>query len=107
MAYRGDNACHCWVNFNGTGTLSIRDSYNVSSVTDNGTGNFIINFSSAFANVNYAFALSPGRGTGSGARIVTQEGSTGKTTTQFHLKVRNDSGSQIDTQEVSAVFFAA
>ena len=94
-----------WVIFGNDGSMNAN--FGVSSVTDNGTGNFIINFSSAFANANYAFALSPGRGTGSGARIVTQEGSTGKTTTQFHLKVRNDSGSQIDTQEVSAVFFAA
>ena len=94
-----------WVIFGNDGGMNAN--FGVSSVTDNGTGNFIINFSSAFANVNYAFALSGGRGTGSGARIVTQEGSTGKTTTQFHLKIRNDGGSQTDTQEVSAVFFAA
>ena len=94
-----------WVIFGNDG---IKDAdLGVSSVSDNGTGNFTINFSSAFANVNYAFALSAGRGTGSGARIVTQEGTSGKTTTAFQLKVRNDSGSQTDTQEVSAVFFAA
>lgn len=94
-----------WVIFANNGDKDA--DFGVSSVTDNGTGNFIINFSSAFANVNYAFALSAGRGTGSGARIVTQEGSTGKTTTLFHLKIRNDGGSQADTQQVSAVFFAA
>jgi len=51
--------------------------------------------------------LSAGRGTGSGARFVTQEGTTGKTTTQFHLKVRNSNNSQADTTEVSAIFYAA
>ena len=43
----------------------------------------------------------------SGARIVTQEGTTGKTTTQFHLKVRNTNNTQSNAGEVSAVFYAA
>lgn len=42
-----------WVNFNGTGTVAIRDSYNVSSITDNGTGDYTINFASALTNANY------------------------------------------------------
>jgi hypothetical protein len=46
--------CRAWVNFNGTGTVSIRDDYNVSSITDNGTGDYTVNFSTAMANTNYA-----------------------------------------------------
>jgi hypothetical protein len=42
-----------WVNFNGTGTVAIRDSFNVSSITDNGTGDYTINFTTAMPNVNY------------------------------------------------------
>ena len=42
-----------WVNFNGEGTLSLRDNYNVSSVTDNGTGDYTINYSNAMSNANY------------------------------------------------------
>ncbi len=42
-----------WVSFNGTGTVAIRDNYNVSSVTDTGTGNFTLNFSSAMTDTNY------------------------------------------------------
>ena len=42
-----------WVNFNGTGTVAIRDSFNVSSITDNGTGNYTINFTTSMANTNY------------------------------------------------------
>ena len=42
-----------WVNFNGTGTVAIRDSENVSSVTDNGTGYFTINFTTVMDNANY------------------------------------------------------
>ena len=43
-----------WVNFNGTGVVAIRDSYNVSSITDNGVGDYTINFTTAMPNVNYA-----------------------------------------------------
>ena len=39
--------CKAWVNFNGTGTVAIRASYNVSSITDNGVGKYYINFSNA------------------------------------------------------------
>lgn len=46
--------CRAWVNFNGTGTVAIRASFNVSSITDNGTGNYTINFTTAFADTNYA-----------------------------------------------------
>ena len=43
-----------WVNFNGTGTVAIRDSFNVSSITDNGTGDYTVNFTTALPNANYS-----------------------------------------------------
>jgi hypothetical protein len=43
-----------WVNFNGTGTVAIRADYNVTSITDNGTGNYTVNFTNAMADANYA-----------------------------------------------------
>ena len=43
-----------WVNFNGTGTPAIRASYNVSSITDNGTGDYTVNFTTALVDANYA-----------------------------------------------------
>lgn len=51
-------ACRAWVNFNGTGTLSIRDSGNVSSVTDNGTGDYTINLATAMPDTNYGVYVS-------------------------------------------------
>jgi len=45
--------CKAWVNFNGTGTVAIRASYNVSSITDVGTGKFLVNFTTAMADTNY------------------------------------------------------
>ena len=45
--------CKAWVNFNGTGTVAIRASGNVSSITDNGTGDYTINFTTAMPDANY------------------------------------------------------
>jgi hypothetical protein len=49
-------ACRAWVNFNGTGTVAIRASGNVSSITDNGTGDYTVNFATAMTDSNYAVA---------------------------------------------------
>ena len=49
-------AARAWVNFNGTGTPSIRAGGNVSSITDNGTGDYTINFANALPDANYAIA---------------------------------------------------
>lgn len=54
--------CTAWVNFNGAGTVAIRDSLNVSSITDNGTGNYTVNFETAMDNANYAPIITVGRG---------------------------------------------
>jgi hypothetical protein len=54
-------ACRAWVNFNGTGTVAIRASGNVSSITDNGNGDYTVNFTNAMTDANYCIA-----GTGSG-----------------------------------------
>lgn len=46
--------CRAWVNFNGTGTVAIRSSFNVSSITDNGVGTYTVNFTSNLPDENYA-----------------------------------------------------
>jgi hypothetical protein len=46
--------CRAWVNFNGTGTPAIRASGNVSSITDNATGDYTVNFTTAMPDANYA-----------------------------------------------------
>jgi hypothetical protein len=45
--------CRAWVNFNGIGTVAIRASFNVSSITDNGTGDYTVNFTNAMPDANY------------------------------------------------------
>ena len=51
--------CRAWCNFNGTGTVAIRASGNVSSITDNGTGDYTVNFTTAMPDVNYVATFGP------------------------------------------------
>ena len=48
--------CRAWVNFNGTGIVAIRASFNVSSITDNGVGDYTVNFTTAMPDANYGIA---------------------------------------------------
>jgi hypothetical protein len=54
LASAGQASVRAWVNFNGTGTVAIRASYNVTSITDNGTGDYTVNFTTALPDANYA-----------------------------------------------------
>ncbi|MDH4225606.1 MAG: hypothetical protein OEW12_08170 [Deltaproteobacteria bacterium] len=48
-----DSICKGWVNFSGSGTIAIRASFNVLSVTDNGIGDYTVNWATPFADANY------------------------------------------------------
>lgn len=50
-------SARAWVNFNGTGTVAIRASGNVSSITDNGTGDYTVNFTTAMPDINYSATI--------------------------------------------------
>lgn len=62
--------CRAWVNFNGTGTVAIRASFNVTSITDNGTGNYAVNLTTAMPDTNYSVSATKGynSGTATGGR---------------------------------------
>jgi len=82
--------CRAWVNFNGTGTVAIRASGNVSSITDNGAGNYTVNFTTAMPDANFATNITHGyNGTGEDFLLDFLESSTtgnktaSKTTAQF------------------------
>lgn len=108
-------AAKAWVNFNGTFASSpftianggIRAAFNVSSVTDNGTGDYSVNFSAALADSNYAFVglCRDSDGTGT-PMVVTIDPSDVKTSSTAQFKVRSGGGnSLIDLTEINAVFF--
>ena len=90
--------CKAWVNFNGSGTVAIRASGNVSSITDNGTGNYNINFTTAMTDANYS-AVTNDNYVGS-----INHGTT-FSTTSYQVVSRNSAGSEIDSANIcSAVF---
>ncbi len=64
-----------WVNFNGQGTIAIRDKFNVSSITDNGTGDYTVNFTNALVNNSYVTNVNIARLTGasSNSNIILAE----------------------------------
>ena len=49
-----NGSAKAWVNFDGTGTVAIRESFNVTSITDVATGRYEVNFTNAFSDINYA-----------------------------------------------------
>jgi hypothetical protein len=95
-------ACRAWVNFNGTGTVAIRASGNVSSITDNGTGDYTINFTTAMPDANYAIVL-PGRENNSLAGGI---GSDAETSSACNVVFRRGSdGLNFDNDKCSVAIF--
>lgn len=95
-----------WVKFNGTGTPAIDDSYNVSSITDNGVGDYTVNFTNAMANSNYCMTGS-GRfdgGAGTSNIIVNQKRGGVQSTTQCQISTHNTTPSVTDNDRVFIVF---
>ncbi len=76
-----------WVNFDGTGTVAIRASYNVSSITDNGTGDYTVNFTNALVDANYSVAGALG-GTTIQAIDIGNLATVAPTTTTFRFLSR-------------------
>jgi hypothetical protein len=68
----GQYAAKAWVNFNGKFAVAIRESANVASITDNGTGNYTLNFTAAMPDANYAVIGTPGPGGYNGGTVSAQ-----------------------------------
>jgi hypothetical protein len=96
--------CKAWVNFNGTSTVAIRASYNVSSITDNGTGDYTVNFTSALVDANFNAVATPGRLANNGAYITTQEAAA-PTTSSVRFRNRNLSFTQEDCESMCVAIF--
>ena len=98
--------CRAWVNFNGTGTVAIRASFNVSSITDNGTGDFTVNFTSALADANYSFQGTASQaGTGSNGQMVSILASTAPTSSALRFRTQQDGIGVTDSDYVCLSIF--
>ena len=85
------------MNFNGTGTVAIRDSYNVSSITDNGTGDYTVNFTNAMANTNYLSIGMAGLSSTSQQVVSQQVNHSAPTTNSCRYQTTYANGSLEDT----------
>lgn len=100
--------CRAWVNFNGTGTVAIRASGNVSSITDNGTGDYTVNFTTAMPDANYAVAASAGRLGDKNTTIVLGNQATyagNKTTTAVRVVCQTFQNGSTDTDMTDVSIF--
>ena len=87
-----------WCNFNGTGVVAIRASGNVSSITDNGTGDYTVNFTTAMADTNFA-TVSTGEWTSglTGANVSTMSQTTSTLSVNYaRVRYINFANNQID-----------
>lgn len=91
MAYVSGGSAKQWTNINGgSGTPAVRDSFNNSSLTDNGTGDYTLALSSSMNNADYALQTT-GSGTATGSpsifnrKLTVYTASTVPTTSQYRL----------------------
>ena len=94
-----------WVNFQGTSTVTIRDSFNVSSITDNGTGDYTVNFTTAMPNANYSVAGLWGNGTTRDWGAVLAPANL--STSSVRLYMSTNAGAGVDIGVISASIFSS
>ena len=98
-------ACRAWVNFNGIGTVAIRASGNVSSITDNGTGDYTVNFATAMPDANYAMSASAQDSDSGGDVIIGRPNGATKTTAACRIRVVSAASTAQDSSSVEVMFF--
>jgi hypothetical protein len=103
------NTVKAWVNFNGTGTVAIRSSFNVSSITDNGVGDYTVNFTTAMADTNYSAStsgsvpLTPNASGFHATEATTTTSSFARTVSTFRLWCLSFQGNAIDAFSANVV----
>lgn len=104
-----NGSAKAWVNFNGTGTVAIRRALNVSSITDNGTGNYTVNFTAAMVDANYAFSVNRQYDSGQGGMPIATKFENPGTITTNTFQVALQSGTSnvaADSVFVSVAIFS-
>jgi|TARA_B110000238_G_scaffold197857_1_gene241278 hypothetical protein len=106
------NSVKAWVSFNGTGAVSIRDSFNVSSVTDTGVGSYVVNFTTSLSSVNYAAVASVRALASSGAMFANIHNGSGTSfplrspqVSSYAISVTNRTNYAVDSDYVASAVF--
>lgn len=97
-------SCRAWCNFNGTGTPAIRASGNVSSITDNGTGNYTVNFTTAMSDVNFA-VIGTARSIDSNSYFLNLSQTTDLTTTTATILTESQTSTATDLSSIYVAIF--
>lgn len=102
----GPGLCKAWVNFNGTGTVAIRAAFNVSSIQDNGTGDYTVNFTQAMPDANYAGVVTTGDNAGTSLIAATNNFNAVPTTSAWRISsVSRSAGAYTDSPYMTASIF--
>jgi hypothetical protein len=98
-------SARAWVNFNGTGTVAIRASGNVSSITDNGVGDYTMNFTTAMPDADYAVCLGGNHLSAVYARVNLRNMSVSPTTSAIRFLTCQLGATQADMDYVDVSIF--
>ena len=101
--YVVNGSAKAWVNFNGTGTVAVRDNLNVSSITDNATGVYTVNFGNSMSDANYCVTVSISYDVNDSSNAFAQiNGSNNVSASSVSVKSANSSGTGFDCQLMCA-----
>jgi hypothetical protein len=98
------SAAKGWINFNGTGTIAARDSFNNSSLTDSGTGRYKTTHTNSYANASYSFYMVGGNPSDDGTRIPLRMYDAQTTSTFGDQSIGATNSTNFDTEYVSLAF---
>lgn len=94
-----------WVNFNGTGVVAIRAQYNVSSITDNGVGDYTVNFTTALADANYSCVTQTEADSVNDARWCPVLGYNGRTSSSARVLGATSANTRVDVAYFGVAVF--
>lgn len=97
--------CRAWVNFDGDGSLFIRSSFNISSVSSSGTGDYAITMTTAMPDTNYVIAGASGLSAASAQTFFQMEQQLFGSTSVIDIAIRDAGGSRINSQTISLIVF--
>ena len=96
-----EGTAKAWANIDGSGTVSFRDSFNTSGLTDNGTGDYTTSFSTSFGNANYSFTYC---GASDGAETTYQMKSSSMAAGTHQIQLKNAAGTVTDRDYICGTF---
>ena len=100
-----NGSAKAWVNFNGAGTVAIRAQYNVSSITDNGVGDYTVNFTTALSDANYSVCATSNMTISTSTNSALGTIPSSYLTTSVGVINQNSNGSKIDVSANNVAIF--